>query len=79
MSFFPNADPPKEKSVDEDNETSNVKSEKLDPRNIIIDGSNLIKLVADNPDIKPGKTDKGIFQFDMWVPVNYNPETGEII
>lgn len=51
---------------------------KIDPRTVIIDGKDLIKLIEDNPDIPEGKTDKGIAQFDMWQPINYSPETGEM-
>lgn len=52
--------------------------EKIDPRMVIIDGTNLVKLVEDNPEIPEGKTDVGIFQLDVWEPMNYDIKTGEM-
>jgi hypothetical protein len=46
------------------------------PHMVVIDGGNLIKLVEDNPEIPEGKTD--IQAPFGWVPLNYNPETGEM-
>lgn len=46
------------------------------PHMVVIDGGNLIKLVEDNPDIQPGKTD--IQTPFGWVPLNYDPQTGEM-
>lgn len=53
--------------------------EKVDPRMVIIDGANLIKLVADNPEIPEGKVDIGVSDIGYWQPANYNPQTGEMV
>lgn len=51
----------------------------IPPHMIIIDGTNLVKLIEDNPELPEGPTDIGNGQFGVWRPCNYNPETMEII
>lgn len=45
---------------------------------IIIDGSHLIKLVEDTPEIPDGKVDIGDGMRRLLEPLNYNPQTGVI-
>lgn len=52
---------------------------KVPPHMVIIDGANLVKLVEDNPEVPEGKTDIGNGMMGMWQPVNYNPQTGEML
>jgi hypothetical protein len=52
---------------------------KVPPHMVIIDGTNLVKLVEDNPEIPEGKTDAGSGVHGFWQPLNYNPATGEML
>jgi hypothetical protein len=54
-------------------------SVKFERDGLTINGNDLIKVVADNPEIKEGRVDKGFGPTGYWVPGNYNPETGEIV
>jgi hypothetical protein len=55
------------------------KEQYIDPRMVIIEGTNLIKVVDDNPEIKEGKVEKYLNgpMSDM-VPYNYDLKTGDI-
>ncbi len=78
MSFFHQSAKPLEELVGEPVEDTVGSKEKVDPSTVTIDGdlSKLIKVVEDNPDIQEGKVDAiGPFGF---IPVNYDPETGEM-
>ena len=59
------------------------KQPSIDPHFVLIDGSNLIRAVKDDPSIKEGRTDIGSGTFPPplghWVPANYNPVTGELV
>jgi hypothetical protein len=78
MSFFPSMKDEEPKAQQEQEQPQPQKPPKIDPRFIIIDGTNLVKLVEDNPDIPVGKTDRGIFEAGLWIASNYNPATGEM-
>ena len=84
----PNPEAPKEEKIEVDynyiDEDHKKRMQgKIDPRLVLIDGNNLIKLVEDNPSIPVGKTDIGSGTFPppigQWQPMNYNPQTGEVI
>ncbi len=49
------------------------------PDRVIIDGAQLIKEGEDNPEIPMGKFDIGQGMAKQWNPLNYNPQTGELI
>lgn len=72
MSFF-DYKPQDQKPQDETKPQQHIPSDR-----IIIDGSHLIKLVDDNPEIPDGKVDIGNGMSRRLEPLNYNPETGVI-
>lgn len=53
-------------------------NQKVNPHNVLISGDNFIKVIDDNPELPSGKVDIGQGMLRSWVPLNYNPETGEI-
>jgi hypothetical protein len=80
LTFFPNQGPRPAPEQKEQQQDRQEQQQKVDPRMVIIDGSNLIKVVEDNPEIPEGKVDRGLGMagpYGMWQPSNYNPETGE--
>lgn len=77
MSFFSYQPPPGAERPQPDAPTQ--PEMKVPPHMVIIDGTNLVKVVADNPEIPEGKTDVGNGEFRHWQALNYNPATGGMI
>jgi hypothetical protein len=51
---------------------------KVDPHTVIIDGSNLIKVVEDNPELPELPVDIGMGLQGIWQPCNYDHTTGKV-
>jgi hypothetical protein len=52
---------------------------KIPPDRIIIDGKQFVNEVSDDPEIPMGRFDIGHGMSKQWRPLNYNPQTGELI